>query len=49
MADEAGLVPWAESGMSILVRLVSPRDLMISTHDENTGQFAMGPGSRLQS
>ncbi len=27
MPDEAGLVPWAESGISILTRLASPRDL----------------------
>ena len=48
MAEEAGLVPCAESGMSILTRLVSPRSLVVGAHDQHTGQFAVRAGSRLQ-
>ena len=44
---DAGLVPWAESGMSIVRRMRALR-LVIRPHDQEAGQFAGRSRRRLE-
>ena len=46
-STEAGLVPWAESGMRIVAR-GRPRAVVVGPHDEQAGELAGGSGRRLE-
>ena len=47
-AVEAGLVPWAESGISILVRLRVAAVAVVGADDQDAGELAVRAGGRLQ-
>ena len=48
MAEVAGLVPWAESGIRIFVRFVSSTRAVICPDDTDANKFTLGTGGRFK-